>query len=137
MKIRINIVFVKTHHWINMIERYHESLSRIYAIVVAKISEIDFINVIQSTQWFSKFRRFDIHITCVRSLSQNDRNECFFIDDYYSTINRYVQKNKRSSKMNRYTLAEWCIKHSKRLILGFDSWLITKSWRFCVSRRKW
>ncbi len=41
MKIRINIVFVETHHSINMIERYHESLRRIYAIIVAKIFEIN------------------------------------------------------------------------------------------------
>jgi hypothetical protein len=42
MKIRINIVFVKTHHSINMIERYYESFRCIYVIIVAKIVEIDF-----------------------------------------------------------------------------------------------
>jgi hypothetical protein len=47
MKIWANIVFVKTHHSINMIERYHESLRRIYAIIVAKILEIDSNSILQ------------------------------------------------------------------------------------------
>jgi hypothetical protein len=47
MKIRINVVFVKTHHSINMIKRYHESLRRIYAIIVAKIFEIDSNSILQ------------------------------------------------------------------------------------------
>jgi hypothetical protein len=41
MKIRVNIVPVETHHSIDMIERYHESLRRIYVIITAKIPEID------------------------------------------------------------------------------------------------
>jgi hypothetical protein len=47
MKIRINIVLVKTHHSINMIERYHESFRRIYAIIVAKIFKIDSNSILQ------------------------------------------------------------------------------------------
>jgi Mg2+ and Co2+ transporter CorA len=47
MKIRINIVFIKIHHLINMIERYHKSLRRIHAIIVAKISEIDSNSMLQ------------------------------------------------------------------------------------------
>jgi hypothetical protein len=41
MNIRVNIVLVETHHLIKMIERYHESLRREYAIIVAKILEIE------------------------------------------------------------------------------------------------
>jgi hypothetical protein len=47
MKIRVNIVFVKTHHSINMIECYHELLRCIYVIIVAKISEIDSNAILQ------------------------------------------------------------------------------------------
>ena len=42
MKITIKIVFVKTHHSIDQIERYHESFRRIYTIITTKISNIDF-----------------------------------------------------------------------------------------------
>jgi hypothetical protein len=41
MNIRLNIVFVETHHSIEMIERYHEFLRRIYVIIIAKTFEID------------------------------------------------------------------------------------------------
>jgi hypothetical protein len=47
MKIRIYIVFIKIHHLINMIERYHESFRRIYAIIIAKIFEIDLNSISQ------------------------------------------------------------------------------------------
>ncbi len=47
MRIRINIVLVKTHHSIDMIERYHESLRRIYVIITAKIVEIDPNSILQ------------------------------------------------------------------------------------------
>ena len=41
IKITIKIVFVKTHHLINQIERYHELFCRIYTIITMKISNID------------------------------------------------------------------------------------------------
>ncbi len=47
MKIRINIVFIKTHHSINMIKRYHELFRRIYTIIVAKIFEINSNSILQ------------------------------------------------------------------------------------------
>jgi hypothetical protein len=47
MKIRTNIVFIETHHSVNMIERYHESFRCIYAIIIAKISEIDSNSTLQ------------------------------------------------------------------------------------------
>ena len=42
MKITIKIVFVKTHHSINQIERYYKLFRRIYTIIITKISHIDF-----------------------------------------------------------------------------------------------
>jgi hypothetical protein len=47
MKIKVNIVFVKIHRSINMIERYHKSFRRIYAIIVAKIFDIDSNAILQ------------------------------------------------------------------------------------------
>jgi hypothetical protein len=47
MNIRVNIVFVETHHSIEMIERYHELLRRVYAIIVAKMPEIDSNSTLQ------------------------------------------------------------------------------------------
>jgi hypothetical protein len=49
MNIRINIVFVETHHSIEMIKRYHELLCRVYAIIVAKLLEIDSNSILQMT----------------------------------------------------------------------------------------
>jgi hypothetical protein len=47
MNIKINIVLVETHHLIEMIKRYHEFLRRVYAIIVAKIFEIDSNSILQ------------------------------------------------------------------------------------------
>jgi hypothetical protein len=49
MNIKINIVFVETHHSIEMIEWYHESFRRVYAIIVAKLLEIDSNSILQMT----------------------------------------------------------------------------------------
>jgi hypothetical protein len=49
MNIRINIVFVETHHSIEMIKRYHEFLRQVYAIIVAKLFEIDSNSILQMT----------------------------------------------------------------------------------------
>jgi hypothetical protein len=49
MNIRINIVFVETHHSIEMIERYHEFLRRVYAIIVEKLLEVDSNSILQMT----------------------------------------------------------------------------------------
>jgi hypothetical protein len=47
MSIRVNVASVETHHSIEMIKRYHESLRRVYAIIVAKMSEIDSNSILQ------------------------------------------------------------------------------------------
>ncbi len=47
MNIKINIVFVKIHYSIEIIKRYHEFFRRIYAIIVAKLLEIDSNSILQ------------------------------------------------------------------------------------------
>ncbi len=47
MSIEIKTILVETHHSIEMIERYHESLRRIYSIIVTEISDIDSDSVLQ------------------------------------------------------------------------------------------
>ncbi len=49
INIRINIIFVESHHSIEMIKWYHELLRRVYAIIVAKMSEIDSNSILQMT----------------------------------------------------------------------------------------
>ncbi len=49
MSIKIKITSVEAHHSIDMIERYHDSLRRVYSIIVAKISEIDSNSTLQMT----------------------------------------------------------------------------------------
>jgi hypothetical protein len=49
MKITIKTIFVETHHSIEMIERYHDSLRRIYSIITIEISDIDLELALQMT----------------------------------------------------------------------------------------
>jgi hypothetical protein len=49
MSIRVNTVSIETHHSIDMIERYHDSLRRVYVIIIAKISDIDSNSTLQMT----------------------------------------------------------------------------------------
>ena len=41
MNIMVKNVFVKTHHFIDQIERYHEPFRKIYLIIISKILDID------------------------------------------------------------------------------------------------
>jgi hypothetical protein len=49
MKIVIKTMFIKTHHSIEMMKRYHDSLRRIYSIITTEISNIDFEIILQMT----------------------------------------------------------------------------------------
>ena len=42
MNISVKNVLVEAHHSIEMIERYHESLRRVYSIIISKISDVAF-----------------------------------------------------------------------------------------------
>ncbi len=47
MRIKIKIVSIESHHSIKMIERYHESLRRVYVIIVFEILDIDSNSTLQ------------------------------------------------------------------------------------------
>ncbi len=47
MSIEVKTILVEAHHSIEMIERYHESLRRIYSIIVIEIFDIDSDSVLQ------------------------------------------------------------------------------------------
>jgi hypothetical protein len=49
MKILIKTMFIETHHSIEMMKRYHDSLRRIYSIIAIEISDIDLETVLQMT----------------------------------------------------------------------------------------
>jgi hypothetical protein len=49
MSVRINTVSIETHHSIDMIERYHDSFRKVYAIIIAKISDLDSNSTLQMT----------------------------------------------------------------------------------------
>jgi hypothetical protein len=49
MRITIKTIFVETHHSIEMMKRYHDSLRRVYAIITTEISNIDFEIALQMT----------------------------------------------------------------------------------------
>ncbi len=47
MSIEVKTILVETHHSIEMIERYHESLRRIYSIIVTEIPDINSDSALQ------------------------------------------------------------------------------------------
>jgi hypothetical protein len=47
MSIKIKIVSIKSHHLIEMIERYHDLLRRVYVIIVFEILDIDSNSTLQ------------------------------------------------------------------------------------------
>jgi hypothetical protein len=49
MKITIKTILVETHHSIEMMKRYHDSLRRMYAIITTEISNIDLEIALQMT----------------------------------------------------------------------------------------
>jgi hypothetical protein len=49
MNIKINTISIETHHSIDMIERYHDLFRKMYAIIIAKISNIDSNSTLQMT----------------------------------------------------------------------------------------
>jgi hypothetical protein len=49
MSITIKNVLVEVHHSIEMIERYHDSLRRVYSIIIAEILDIDVEMTLQMT----------------------------------------------------------------------------------------
>jgi hypothetical protein len=79
MKIKVNIVFIKIHHLINMIECYYKLLRRIYIIIVAKIFKIDSNVILQmSFKAFNDSTNFnDLILTlfvfeaCFRKIEMN------------------------------------------------------------------
>jgi hypothetical protein len=49
MRITVKTIFVETHHSIEMMKRYHDSLRRMYAIITIEISDIDLEIALQMT----------------------------------------------------------------------------------------
>jgi hypothetical protein len=49
MKITMKTILVETHHSIEMMKRYHDSLRRVYAIITIEISNIDLEIALQMT----------------------------------------------------------------------------------------
>jgi hypothetical protein len=83
MNIKINIVFIEIHYSIEMIERYHEFFRRVYAIINAKMFEIDSNSILQMT-----FK------TLNDSINLDDLIFTLFVFDAYS---RMIEMNVSSS----------------------------------------
>jgi predicted component of viral defense system (DUF524 family) len=49
IKITVKTILVETHHSIEMMKRYHDSLRRMYAIITTEISSIDLEITLQMT----------------------------------------------------------------------------------------
>ncbi len=90
MKIRVNIVLVKIHHSINMIERYHELFRRIYAIIIAKISEIDSNSTLQMS-----FKAFN---------DSTDLDDLIFTLLVFDVYFRMIEMNALSSRITQRSI---------------------------------
>ncbi len=83
MSIRINTISIERHHLIDMIEQYHDLLRRIYAIIIAKISNIDLNSTLQMTfKALNDFAEF---------------NELIFTLFVFETYLRMIEMNALSS----------------------------------------
>ncbi len=83
MNIRINTISIETHHLIDMIERYHDSLRKVYAIIIAKISNIDSNLTLQMT--FKALNNFA------------ELNELIFTLLVFKAYSRMIEMNALSS----------------------------------------
>jgi hypothetical protein len=77
MKITIKTIFVKTHHLIEMMKRYHDLLRRVYAIITTEISNIDLEITLQMTfkvindsieldELIFRLLRFDVYFRMIK-----------------------------------------------------------------------
>jgi hypothetical protein len=83
MNITVKIVLIETHHSIDMMKRYHESLRRVYSIIATEISEIDSDLALQMT-----FK------TINDSIELNDLISTLLVFEAYS---RMIEMNASSS----------------------------------------
>jgi hypothetical protein len=91
MSIRVNIVSVEIHHSIEMIKRYHEFLRQVYAIIVAKLFEVDSNSILQMT-----FK------TLNDSINLDDLTFTLFVFDAYL---RMIEMNVSSSTITQRSIA--------------------------------
>ncbi len=91
MSIKINIVSIETHHSIDIIERYHDSLRRMYAIIIAKISDIDSNSILQMT-----FKALN---------DSTELNDLIFILLVFDAYSRMIEMNAFSSTITQRFIA--------------------------------
>ena len=91
MRIKIKTISIETHHSIDMIERYHESLRRVYSIIISKILEIDSDSILQMT-----FK------TLNDSTDFNDLVSTLLVFDAYS---RMIEMNASLSTITQRSIA--------------------------------
>jgi hypothetical protein len=127
MKIIVKIVSIETHHSIEMMKRYHESLRRIYSIITIEISEIDLELTLQMTfkiindsielnDLISTLLIFEIYFRMI------EMNVSSFIIIQRVIVMRKVIKEVR--KLNANASDEWRFKYSKRIVHHSYSWLV-------------
>ncbi len=91
MSIKVKIVSIKSHHSIEMIERYHDSLCRVYAIIVFEILDIDSNSILQMT-----FKALN------DSIDLNDLVSILLVFDAYS---RMIEMNVSFSTITQRSIA--------------------------------
>jgi hypothetical protein len=104
MSIEIKTISVETHHSIEMIKRYHESLRRIYSIIVAEIPDIDSDSALQMS-----FKALN------DSIKSDDLISTLLMFDAYL---RMIESDASSSTITqRFMIMKKAINEIKRLVI--------------------
>ncbi len=103
MSIEIKTISVKTHHSINMIKRYHESLQRIYSIIIVEMFIIDLESILQmSFKTLNEFVESDDLISTLLIFEAYFR---MIDNDFSSTITqRFIAMKKTINEMKRFMI---------------------------------
>jgi hypothetical protein len=91
MSIKIKIVLIEFHHSIKIIERYHDSLRRVYIIIVFEIFNIDSKSILQLT-----FKALN---------DSTDFNDLVSILLMFDTYSRMIEMNVSFSTITQRSIA--------------------------------
>jgi hypothetical protein len=101
MNIEIKTILVETHHSIEIIKRYHESLRRIYSIIVTEILDIDLESVLQmSFKILNDLIELDDLVSTLLIFKAHSR----MIDDAFSSTitQRFIVMKKTMNEIKRF-----------------------------------
>jgi hypothetical protein len=89
MSIEVKTILVETHHSVEMMKRYHESLRRIYSIIIAEMLTIDLESALQ--------------------MSFKTLNDLIELDDLISTLLMFEAYSRMTDDVSSSTITQRAI----------------------------